>query len=362
MKKIKFFVWVLWALVFFEACKKPDFDTTISDNPERVVERSELRVEQGRLVFNDFEHFLQVAEQLDGLSEEELDQWEHSKGIASLRSALKQYYADSSELIDEKLEGLASFNFPKTFQSLINTDGECRLGDDLIWYHDGLKHYVPNADEALLAQIKTNPALSAITAKAGATTEDVASETNRVTLGANSLDARHQWEFWQYSYYGYPNRGRRKYVHEIVTYSEQNTLYEICKKKGCYKCEVELCPVSYYFYSTAFVRIKMEWRGKRWRPAGENREILYNLALEGILRVWDGGALVYTNTNSYFASRPLFIGRDTYVTIASFSGSGPTWISDGLFIRWELDVSGNIQQRVVGDSNSPWNNQGFPLW
>jgi hypothetical protein len=344
MKKMKFLCCSLLVVALLSGCKK-DLDTAAQDVAENktsnVVERYELRVENGRLVFNDFEHFLEVSESLDGLSEEELTHWEDQRGIKSLRGALQTYYADPNEPLDENLEDMANFRFPRSFQALLNADGECRLGDFLVWYHKGLKHHVPNADEARLTQIKADPSLSDDTAEAGASVAKVESQTSRVSLGANQVDARHQKEFWQYSYYGQPIQGHRKYVHELVTYTETR---KICKE--CY----------YAGYTKASINVKLEWRGKRWRPAGEDRRISYNLQYSASCTVsgWPG-----TVTQNGTVIQAPYIGKDREIILLVrrfHTDYKPK-------VTWSIDVRGNIQQHVVGDApGNLWNNVGNPLW
>ncbi|AYB31929.1 hypothetical protein [Chryseolinea soli] len=61
-------------------------------------------------------------------------------------------------------DSLSLKRFDNGHQVVLNANGEVLVGDTIVWYAtDGIKHFVPNADENQLAKIKSGEIQSAIT-------------------------------------------------------------------------------------------------------------------------------------------------------------------------------------------------------
>ena len=100
----------------------------------------------------------------------------------------------------------------------------------------------------------------------------------------------------------------------------------------------------------------MEWRGRRWKPAGEVREMSYNLTCNNVFR---GPSFGYEIPPNVSLTGNVTQSGDISRMIANTVGSG-TFGSDS---GWYIDVSGTIYQHVVSDIKSnEWYNTGYPLW
>ncbi len=342
MKKTSIYIATLFILTFsLFSCQKEEIK--VSDNQNT----NQPKFENGRLVFKNSDSFFAFTKELNKKNDAELMQLEKNLGHHSLFTKLQ---VQDSEETDEST--FADFNFPRSLQFVINQAGEYQVGDEIFWYNNGIKHVITQANESKLAEIKKNPKLSEKYFQVKSTVQQVTpSASGRLNIGANNLDARHQREFWQYSCLEAAGRqGWRKYVHEIVTYTE------------------------YYggtgYFSSIDLRIKLEWKGRRyWEPASETREI--GFILNGSVTHYNG---LSTNTfpisltssvdsnNQYyyidFTSIPLFRrSGDVYVNLLYNRGGLYTGIS------WAVELNGIIYHHVVNDiPSNGWVNNGYPLW
>lgn len=167
---------------------------------------------------------------------------------------------------------------------------------------------------------------------------NISGTTNRATIGYNAgRDGKWQKEFWQY----YPSAGNRKFIHEMVTYTDGR-------------------------YSYIYIGVKMEWRGKKnWAPAGEMRDI--NVNISGYANMNPGGVIpTYIYGPSFSFNFSTQYNSEYKISLAKYdaiaSGGGPCGCSP----YWSVHVVGTIYQRVVGDALvNAWYNTGTeqsPLW
>jgi hypothetical protein len=339
------------ATLLFSSCKKDSFT---QDTGTAKVEIT-LSKANGRLVFPDVPSFYKTLERLDKTTPAELDKFEQQYGFSSFRSSIAKAGVTHNYTAAE--EDLAML--PPGIQTVLNSTGEVQIGDDLVWYAGGTKYYAEKKDEALMARIKQNPEICTKKGKytvtpvkpAGNSTQPPANinegHTPNTIYITNGADARHQREFWQNS----PAAGWRKYVHEVAAYTD----YSYVASNTCGQA-------TYYYYTGCYLYIKLEWRGTKWRPAGESREINYNLTCSGSTSVARGCGIVdYLGFNTT-PSGSTVQNSQLNLTLAGFSGYT---VSNSAYypIGWAINIEGTIYQHVVGDSQyNEWYNTGYPLW
>ncbi len=339
MKTLKFVVLLL--LIFsISSCKK-QIDTPLKENVNNTFSE-DLKTAQGRFVFTSAKAFVNTLDLLSKKSVHEARAFILKYNIATLEALNSRQGNDQSS---DFIRNESDFSLPYIYSLLLNESGEVQIGNEVIVYKDGVKYYFPveeyHAGLSLAsAKKKKDIEIKSISKKNS-------TNNSRISFSDNGLDARWQREFYQQSY---QNNGTRKFVHEIVSFTDYYDFYD---------------PVTglsgYTFYTQLFLRIKLEWKGRRnWNPAGEYRDISYNLTKDIYLR-----NVVFPYTSQY-AFIP-FTGNisdfrtqnsDLQVQLGGFSGNT---VNGGVY--WEVDLRGNIYQYVLGDLvlNS-WNNIGSPLW
>jgi hypothetical protein len=332
------------------SCKKEPFQ---KENPVQASLAEGIRTANGRLVFKDNEAFYKTMEVLDKSNDETRVNFEKKPGFISFRNAINNVAEDHAYSVAET----ELMNMPPAIQLMLNSNGEVQVGNDIIWYNNGTKYYVPETDAAQLEKIKQNPDMAAAAKKSSYFLKFSKPKSNTGTSSggivpnwvylSNSADARHQREFWQNS----PAAGNRKYVHELGVYTD----YYYVAPNTCGQA-------TYSYYTGCYLYIKMEWRGRRWKPAGETREINYNINCSGSTSVARGCGIV---DNFGFNVNPVAntTSNGTY-TITMFTFSNLTVSNSGYYpIGWSVNVEGTIYQHVVGDvTSNEWYNTGYPLW
>lgn len=224
-------------------CKKDEGNSAVKNDQNNLQSQS-VKNENGRLQFASTKALYQTLDSIQNKGADFLKNWENQHGFKSLRAA-------------EPVEGglMDTFDFPDFYAAVINENGEYTVGDTIVWFNKGLKHMIPGKNEAKLAAIKKNPATSELSFKAG--TEILNSNSSiksgqiqimSVELGPGTIDARYQKEF------------RNDYdpgsIHKIVF-----ELHHYVESKG-----------QFGFMSVLYTKIKHEYKGSRWRPAGEPME------------------------------------------------------------------------------------------
>jgi hypothetical protein len=315
MSKLKLsFKLLLFTLIVFSSCKKSEENTVITQ-PKTTVS-----IQNGRVKFSSTLELNSTLELLKNKSTKYLNNWEDQVGIKSLRRDTNMS------------EDLENFHFPELLLTIINHNGEYMVNDTIIWYNKGYKHYIPNKDENQLSKIKQNPALSKIKFPAGATliplNEVVKSNVplneskvkiTSVTMTNGSIDARYQKEF--YNDYG----NLRKIIFELYHYTEQG-------------------PVGYNSY--LYTRIKQEYKGKNWAPAGETMEKwIKNLSFRhGYYSQFNGAYIENVGTVS---SIPSYGSQTDGSNLSYLISSVPSSSSTSV-----ISVTGNYHARVVDPGNS----------
>jgi hypothetical protein len=282
--------------------------------------------ENGRLVFKDYKALKNAIVQLSSLDQKGMDAFEDNLEFKSSRR-------DTSD------EDLQAFGLPAAYASLINSEGEHMIGDTIVWFHDGYRHLVPKKDEALLNQIKNNPAISHIKYKAGlvrVSSSTISSEklkgndakVSTIWMNASAVDARYQRD-----YYGDDGRSRRKWVFEVYNYVENHG--------------------SFGYWCYLITKIKHYYRGSSsWRPAGETTDKNIKNIYVSVLSQsnWDGSWNRETpivqdqgSRDNAFLERILWNGPTASPSIeVTVRGDyhaqvvSPTWFSQSL---WDVAAS-----------------------
>lgn len=323
-------------LFLFISCKRQ-----VVPNLNEV--QSSIKVENGRLAFKSTQDYINTLDYLFKMNDKTLDEWEAKYNFSSIRKYFNASFDANNKILN-------SFeNASPSWQATLNTNCEVLIGDTIVWFNGGIKHYIPNKNEALLQSIKRNPANSRFTSEYSIKLQDKkkAQVAERIIIGSNTLDARWQKKITYYKGSMNVNAGERKYVHEIVTSTQG------------FGCTPQFCDT----YSQINLRVKLEYRDSRgnYPPAGEYRSVTLNIvSTDAYYRP------------SYFLTSPWFAGT-TYINEGPIitngnlvrgiaSGYGPNY--SGYPAVWDVDISGSIYHYILDDAllSNRWNNEAYPLW
>jgi hypothetical protein len=329
-----------FALALLHSCKKSEITSTETlGQTEKQTLSAEPVIDNNRLVFSSHKEFYKFVDRIDNNDPAVAVFLLNKKGFTSLYSRISAYNLTDEDM-PESLNQYLEFGLPESFQKVLNSDGEIEIGNQIVWYHNGFKYFINKADKAKLNEIKNNPTaadVEKISVGSKVIPVNTLNETGaRTWMGlANGPDARHQREFWQNA----PAAGNRKYVHEIQAYTD-----------------AYFDGVFYVWNTRVILRIKMEWKGKKWKPAGETREISYNLTCNNVLYA---PPFAYVIPPNAVLTGGATQSGDFQVMVAQANGSGTFGGGSG----WDVELRGTIYQHVVGDSQSnEWFNTGNPLW
>jgi hypothetical protein len=321
--------------VTFNACKKNGEQAAIEKQTEGAV-----KVENGRLAFKtnkDYYNYIETVK--TGTSVK--------TGFNSLYAALQASYkkTDKDPGLSTTLADLDKFEFPAGFLATLNEKGEVKIGDEIIWYHNGNKYWIPASEEANLETIKQNPARIQKVSPYVATT--FTKENARVDLGNGGLDARNQYVFFPIS--AISGQGmvgsNRKYVHEVYGRVDPYTDPTL--------------PGIQLYRAYVILRLKMEWQGCcDWNPnASEERSesvaVSGTCTLPGMSRL---SSYIQGPTFNITDSRPSTRENiDVPLVIADVVGALPS--------TWSVEVNGTVTSTFIGatDASGKWINTGS-LW
>ena len=325
-------------LLTFNACKKggaPEAPGT----PENR-EFGAVTVENGRLAFNTHKDYYKYIETVKSETADKA-------GFRSLHTALNAGYKkkDSDPGLSATLKDLDQFGFPEGFLATLNEKGEVKIGDEIIWYHNGNKYFIPAGEAANLEAVKQSPDqikkfLPYLTS---------APKNAREYITVTGLDARNQWPFFPRDASGTGLVGSdRKYVHEIYgkfdPYSDP-TLPGVSLHKA-------------YF----ILRLKMEWKGSGGWNANASEPRTETIAISGSATLPGMGRL------SRYDVGPNFTLNDTRSSVRE-NVEYTLVIADvvGGFAngnnRWDCTINGSLTSYFNGatDASGQWINTGA-LW
>jgi hypothetical protein len=303
----------------FTACKKNG-----DQAPIEKQEDGSVKVENGRLAFKTNNDYYKYTETVK-------PETSAKAGFRSLHDALIASYKkkDSDPGLSSTLADLDKFGFPSGFLAALNEKGEVKIGDEIIWYHNGNKYWIPASEEANLETIKQRP--EQIKKFYQYVTTTPKNENARFDLPNNGLDARHQHVFFPLSEIP-PHNGmvgsERKYVHEI--YGKYDPIGEENGIK--------------IYRALVILRLKMEWRGCcDWNPnASEERAV--SASVNGTIELpnmsrWSR----YIQGPSFNVSDSRASTRenvDIPLVIAEVVGNVPP--------KWTGVINGTITSRFIG--------------
>lgn len=297
----------------------------------------ELSPKTNRLSFNSFAEFHETYRTLSAMgTTPEMIAWAKDKNY-------EPFIALENDL-DPALEGINDYS--STFRTILNKDLEFEVANDIIWFHEGILYKFPKNTKDL-ASLKENPKEEN---KIGGVTlhllnkGDESSEAGRTAttyLGFGGLNADNQHQFteqWLTTCDGVSQSrvGTRKYVHEVYDESFWSIYPDLLN-------------------SYLHLRIKLEWKGSKWRPASEPREIQIHVTGSADIDGGTGWYQTYSINQNYSCSGDIDL-RFAYAEFHSTS------------LRWVFTMNGSIYQHIVGDyTSNAWNNttnvtHGGNLW
>lgn len=312
-------------LLTFSACKKGADAVTPGTSETKGV--NGVTIENGRMAFNSHKEYYQFIETVKpGTSD--------NAGFHSLYTALNAGYKkkDSDAGLSGTLADLDKFDFPEGFLATLNEKGEVKIGDEIIWYHNGNKYFIPASEEANIDQVKQSPD-HIKKFFPFVTSLPTMPKNARYPLGLTALDAKNQWPITPKGPNGNDLVGsRRKFVHEVYgkfdPYSDP-TIPGVPLHKAY-----------------LILRLKMEWEGAHgWNPnANEGRS--ENLSVSGFCKLpnisrlsrYDQGPNFNVSDSRSSTTSNLEYTLVIVDVVGAFTGS-----SD-----WDLEINGNITSYFLG--------------
>jgi hypothetical protein len=327
--KISLFTACMLLLLF--ACEEPQFETA-----------NRIPVNNGILMFADEDAYIQALDQLDKEDLNQSGKWTSIYNIHSLRKSI----LNGEDLKDEYS------NLPASHQILLNKNGMVQIGNNIVWYTDGTKYYIPAAkfqniknleDAKQLAELKRNYHFTPV-----GRTNDNARTSLEVDFGKTSI----QKEF----YYKGDTGSRRKWVDELYSLYETFSGYRNTCNNG-YNYDTRI---------TLYLLLKLEWYGNSshtWKPAGETRDISgtinYTVNMSGIaapcMPVFTTADASSSRTVNVTVTSQLYVNLAQYRGILDYSVT--TYGG-----RWNVAMSGSMYHFITNDiTSNKWTNT-YTIW
>jgi hypothetical protein len=239
-----------------------------SEDPTSVtlpnVDENSIAVENGRLVFKDFRAYSSTISALNKMDNEGLKKWDQQFRFNSLNQSLASIDHQGPELSSDMEE---YFEFPTSHWHVLNSQGEVKIGDDIIWYNKGVRHAVPSEDDLLM--IKANPEKSL---KKETYTisypkfENDANAEKRLEIGhgqgysGNGLVFNHCY-----------NNGVKRYINDMLSFAE----VWFADGEG------------FVYQTTLFLRLRLHYRSSgNWYPEKNDVRLMkWNLSTD--IESWD---------------------------------------------------------------------------
>ncbi|WP_019039384.1 hypothetical protein [Psychroflexus tropicus] len=302
LKTILFFT-----AITFLSCS--DEEPTYESEPYQDVEQ-EISI----VKFETFDEFNALIDELSNISEDELEFWIEQNNPDALYHSKKN---------TEKLNDL-----PESYLAILNSENEFKIGNKTLWlYEEKLYEFEQGQNKKdLKLNVKDLKPVGEIIVKIHG------NDPKTTIVGQGQLNAKYKHEFNGYQYKDCSNNLRNInakfiYVHELM--SVESGLHATAR------------------YSRLYLRVKLEWRGrKKWKPAGEPRNISVNLYLHDTkLSFYNNGipsiSLVYDPSSvnvSFDCSGDRTILLKTSDSYGIGAGSP----------RWIVNTTGSIAQEFHG--------------
>lgn len=338
-----------------------------------TIDKSLVKVVNGRMVFADQNALDQVREKLGKLSisvdgTKALADWEKSLNFASLRASANKEMFNLEALQTAGKPTYAfdlvnEFGFPDFLASIVNNDGEYQVGERIFWFHNKIKYQADSEAELLL--IKQNPLSAKKQLYAGtsiiAPSRNIGNSTlkgqvtvNTVTQGIDPYAANGFVSY--FNLYNDPN-SRRRIIYDLhVSVQDDGISY------------------SRHYYSTVlYLQIKYEYYSfgrNAWYPAvGQNFNWQTDITMQctpsvpnqiSITRLTDGSLTssgTLTSSGSYDNGIKV-IPLSHYSLVSDVSSQG-TSKSD---VIWSISGSGNLNGYPADDPAHAFLVSYNPLW
>ncbi|RFS20648.1 hypothetical protein DVR12_18990 [Chitinophaga silvatica] len=321
-------VFGLTTVLLASNCSKNEV-SSVPEHNKTILQTKQPIVSNNRLLFNSQENL--IAYLKENMRKKIIDQ----DGFTSLSTALKNL-PDKTPVSDE-LRDLLSFGFPQELLSVLNSKGEVRIGDEIVWYHSGKKYYIPVADESKIDQIKQKPESIDKFFDAKQIKLQSINPNAKTDIGLTATDSRYIKEFYLWG------TTHTRFVHEASAFIEGTNVG------------------TWIAYSV--IRLKLEWKDCcKWNPATTIRDVSVNLT--GSANLYNGTGTLPTNGNyimgpSVSINVTDVVNSDYVVTLAAVEGYGSLLSGS----HWTLRLDGSIYQYAQGDYlTNAWTNTATPMW
>jgi len=174
MKKIIVLAIVAVALTIFNGCQKEELVSQLADEQPQAAVKPDVYVENGYLVFKDFDTYAKVSDKLDLMSKSEFENWEKEIAFFSAIYLLNEVYSkleieeseENYKKIKAEYDGKLFFTsdndillpfYATAWQKVLNPEGEVKIGQTLykffkdreIMIMDGTKNDLLNLDRII---------------------------------------------------------------------------------------------------------------------------------------------------------------------------------------------------------------------
>jgi len=313
---------LLYAVVFISLAQLVGCSDPLKSSEKKADSPAEgIKREGNRLAFSSHDEFSKTVKELDNLYGKEFEKWQNDLRFKSLASMPH----DTLQIVEDMS---MRDNLPASYRSLLNEDGEVIINDSIRWWTpEGRIYSVPKGNEEKLKAIKNNPPRDKFkTFNVSAC--PLPTTAGRIFLNLNSIDARHQSEFFL--------GAKHKHVAELYTVTEEGGTVAV------------------------YLRIKIEWLSCRtlgwfscayvWRTSGLARTISYDIT--GYVKYDDRAQHTKLFRYSLSEANASF---DHNLRIADFG----MFRSHNLVHPIEIELSGSITQTTHGHTCKF---EGSPLW
>ncbi|WP_103070690.1 hypothetical protein [Aquimarina sediminis] len=320
MKKLFF---ATMALFFISCSQDQNFENDLTDQS--------LKKETPILAFENWDHFYEEYNSISHLSQDKLASWVSKKNHNALLNSLNS----PKELSNEQETDLNTLT--NGLLAILNKNQEFKIGEEIVYFTKGIFYSIEAKKISNKSDWKKD--LSNTKKIGNASVRALSNENSEnmnkeIVMSTSQIRADYQREFIKNKYQactGGPIIGRGglyKYVHEL-----QSRAFNV----GYPNVVSEL-----------YLNVKLEWRGRRWKPASEYRHITINV--NGYVRDNINGNGP-SSTNIRINKSLSCINRDERILLEDLVyptnfGSAP---------KWFVSLSGTITQQINKDNNK-WSN------
>lgn len=283
---------------------------TLSCSDDNTISIEKDKIASARLHFQDSDSFFRAIDQLNKMNSNDRKSWEPQHSIISLRKHLQKKMELGIELTDQENEYT---NFPMSYLTVLNENGEVAVANQIWWYNEGKIHRVSGERE--LALVKSSTIESANIDEYFITS--VPLEAQKISSGERVVISN-TYANYQKEFPFCANNTLRKYVNELYVFSARSGAN---------------------WATSLHIRIKLEWKGSSgWKTAGEYRFINYDLS--GYASLITNPYTIKTNTGVWSSGGTLNQNFAEEIFIQSGAGgyNANFW--------YEVEMKGTIYQAI----------------